>query len=130
MPTWEDIQNFARSNYKLSADKDNFFTLVWRFDNDRTHKILVQKFTSFNEDWIEFRAVVCKGTEMAPVVALRKNLQLSIGALGLDKDGDYVLVHNQALKTMDLEEFTRPLQQVARTADKIEAQYSADNDKW
>jgi hypothetical protein len=130
MPSWEDIQTYVRSNYNLSSDKENHFSMVWKFDNDRTHKILVRKFSSFGEDWLEFRAVVCKGSEMAPQVALRKNLQFSIGALGLDSDDDYVLVHNQPLKTMDMEEFLRPLNQVAKTADKIEAEYSGDNDKW
>lgn len=130
MPTWAEIQQHARSTYKLQQDEENFFSLVFSFDGGRTHKIWVRKFAAMETEWLEFRAIVCKFTEMAPKVALRKNADLIIGSLALDADDDYILVHNAPLDSMDLSEFERPLHVIAGTADNLEKAHAEDNDKW
>jgi hypothetical protein len=130
MPSWQEIQSHARSKYKLSKDEDDFFTIVFGLADDRSHLIKVAKFESFGEDWLEFRAVICKMDEMSPKVALRKNANLTIGSIALTKSDTYVLLHNAPLKSMDMSEFERPLQVITTTADKLESQFSGDNDKW
>lgn len=130
MPSWGEIQDFARSKYKLMDDQENWFSLVFRWGEDnRSQKIIVRKFTAFNIEWVEFRSVVCSGEQLPPKVALRKNDDLAVGALALDSDGDYVLLHCAPLPTMDPEEFELPLHVIASTADELEKQYS-DEDKW
>jgi hypothetical protein len=130
MPSWAEIQEYARSKYILQNDEDTWFALVFSYDNGRTQKIRVGTFTAFDEPWIEFRSVVCKGAEMPAKVALRKNADFVIGSLALDGDDDYVMVHNAPLATLDPEEFDRPLRVIARTADSLEKDYSEGNDDW
>ncbi|MCB9558298.1 MAG: hypothetical protein H6707_19430 [Deltaproteobacteria bacterium] len=130
MPSWNEIQQYARSKYKLSYDEENRFALVFGLDGDRSQQIWVSKFEAFDEEWIEFRSVVCKGAEMPGKVALRKNANLVIGALALDSDDDYVLLHNAPLGTMDMVEFERPLHVLAKCADDLEKDYSEGSDDW
>ncbi len=131
MPSWTDIQQYARSQYKLQNDEENRFSLVFQFENGRTQKIFVSRFEAFEEDWIEFRSIVCRGNEMTPEAALRRNAKFYIGALALDSDGDYILIHNAPLATMDLmREFVLPLSVVAKKADDLERQHTAESDRW
>lgn len=130
MPTWTELQEYVRNKYVLDDDEESFFSLVFSMDSGRTQKIRVRSFQAFDEDWIEFRSVVCKGSEMPHTIALRKNAEFAIGALALDSDDDFVLVHNAPLSTMDPAEFERPLHVIAGTADSLEKDYSAGNDDW
>lgn len=130
MPSWSEIQEFARGKYALSDDEEDYFALVFEFDSGRTQKIRVRRFSAFNEEWVEFYSVICKGTEMPAKIALRKNADLVMGAIALDSDDDYVIMHNAPLGTMDLIEFDRPLHVLARVADELEQQYSEGNDDW
>ena len=129
MPTWAEIQEYARSKYKLSRDEDERFALVFGYDDGRSQQIFVSKFEAFDMEWLEFRTPVCKEGEMSPVVALRRNADLAVGALALE--GDLIfLMHNVALPNMDLEEFELPLHVLARTADELEKTYSSDSDAY
>jgi hypothetical protein len=128
MPTWDEIKDFARSKYTLSRDEDNWFSLVWDYDTERTQLISVRRFPYLEQDWIEFRTFVCKEAELAPRVALRKNAEFAIGALALDADGDYCMVYNAPLATLDPDEFTVPLNVLAAVADKLEDEHSAKDE--
>ncbi len=128
MPTWNEIKDYARSKYKLMEDDERYFSLVFGFDGGRSQKIFVRVFEAFDMEWVEFRSVVCSGDKMPAKVALKKNEEFACGALALDSDGDYVLIYNAALPTMDPSEFELPLNVVARTADKLESEYSGDDD--
>jgi len=128
MPTWHELREHARTKYDLSKDEETWFALVWSFDSDRTQQIVVSNYQCFDQDWIEFRSYVCKEAEMTPRVALRKNAELGLGALALDVDGDYVLIHKAALASLDPDEFALPLQVLARTADELETQHAARDD--
>ena len=128
MPTWNEIKDYARSKYKLMEDEERYFSLVFGFSNDRSQKIFVRVFDAFDMQWVEFRSVVCHGDKMPAKVALKKNEEFACGALALDRDGDYVLIYNAPLPTMDPDEFELPLNVIARTADKLESEYSGDDD--
>lgn len=127
MPSWDEIKDYARSKYTLDDDQDDSFSLVFRYDDDRTQKIGIAHFTAFERDWIEFRSYVCKEADMVMKVALRKNDDLPIGALALDEDGDYCLLYSAPLATMDPEEFELPLTILAQIADDLEQTYSASD---
>lgn len=129
MPSWNEIQQFARSKYMLTRDEEHWFSITFGYEDKRSQLVRVRHFTAYNEDYIEFVSVICKGDEMSPKVALKKNAKLTVGAIALDDDEDYVLIHNAPLATMDIEEFERPLHAVARIADSIEEEHSG-GDKW
>lgn len=131
MPTWSEIQEYARGKYVLDDDEDDWFSLVFSYEQSgRTQKIRVRHFEAFDEHWVEFRSVVCKGTEMPAKIALRKNADFALGFLALDGDDDYVLIHTAPISTMDPAEFERPLHVIAGTADGLEKEYSEGNDDW
>lgn len=130
MPTWGEIQEYVRGKYKLAEDEENWFSLVWAYDDKRTQKIWVRRFNAFNMDWVEFRSLVCKESEMAHRVALKKNAGFAVGGLALDDDGDYVFLYSAPLPTMDPEEFELPLHVVASTADGLEEEFSAGDDDF
>ncbi len=128
MPTWPEIQEYARSKYTLQNDDERRFALVFEFDNARTQLIGVRHFEAFDKDWVEFRSVVCKEAQMNHRVALKKNDDFVVGALSLDEDGDYCFIYSVCLETLDPDEFELPLHVVARTADRLEADYAGDDE--
>lgn len=129
MPSWGELQEYAKSKYKLSVDEEQRFALVFGYDDGRSQQIFVVRFDAFDREWIEFRTAVCREEEMSPKVALRKNAELAVGSLALE-EGMYLLLHNVGLKTMDLEEFEIPLHVLARTADNLEKQYASESDLY
>jgi hypothetical protein len=130
MPSWGEVQEYARTNYKLAEDGESFFSLVFAYESGRSQKIFIRKFTAFDKEWIEFRSAVCKEAELPHRVALRKNDDIACGALALDNDGDYVLLYSVPLPSMDLEEFELPLHVISSYADKLERDYSTGNDDF
>ncbi len=129
MTTWQDLQNYARENYSLTADEDAHFLLTFALDDDRSHPIQVRKFKAFDRTWIEFRSPVCRSDEMTPLAALRRNNEFVVGALVLDEDM-YYLVHNAALATLDMTEFELPLHVVSQSADRLESEHALDPDRF
>ncbi|MCA9638581.1 MAG: hypothetical protein KC420_21275 [Myxococcales bacterium] len=128
MPSWKEIKDYARSKYKLAEDEERYFSLIFGFNDGRSQKIFVRRYEAFDMEWVEFRSVVCNGDKMPPKVALRKNEDFACGALALDGDGDYVLIYNAPLPTMDPDEFELPLHVIAKTADRLESEYSGEDD--
>jgi len=128
MPTWGEIQEYARNKWKLADDEAESFSLIWAYESGRSQKIWCRRFNAFDQDWVEFRSVICKETEMAHRVALKKNNNFCVGSIALDEDGDYVFLYSAPLATMDPEEFELPLHVVASTADDLEEEYSAGDD--
>lgn len=128
MPTWTELQSYARSKYKLAEDDERSFRIIFGFEDGRSQIIDVQTFDAFNQQFIEFRSPVCKEDQMNPRTALLKNTKLPIGSLALTENGYYVLVHNASLKHLDLEEFELPLHVMAKIADSLENEFSAKDD--
>jgi hypothetical protein len=129
MPSWTEIQEYARAQYMMTRDEEDWFSITFGYEDGRSQLIRCRRFTAYDEEWIEFVSVICKLEELSPKVALKKNAKLPIGSIALDDDDDYVLVHNAPLATMDIEEFVRPLHAIAQIADTIEEEHSG-SDQW
>jgi hypothetical protein len=128
MPTWHELREHARTAYSLTSEDEDAFALTWQYEAGRTQQISVSRFAFCDQDWVEFRSYVCKADEMSPRAALRKNEEFSIGALATDEDGDYFLIHQASLATLDPDEFALPLRALATTADTLEKQHSERDD--
>jgi len=128
MPSWNEIKDYANSKYTLNKDEDTYFSIVFGYDDDRSQQIMVRNFQVNDEEWVEYRTFICAEADLNTRVALRKNEELLVGALALDKDGDYCLLHNARLATLDLEEFEQPLHSLARSADQIEEEHTGKDD--
>lgn len=126
MPTWAEVQEYARSKYKLADDRDNSFKLVFEYQNKRLQAVIVSRFEALNRDWCDFASACCQLDQMNPEVALRKNFQFAVGALCLDRD-TYIVRYSVQMATMDMEEFELPLHVVASTADKLEQEFAASD---
>ncbi|XVU22785.1 hypothetical protein ACQPZJ_36765 [Actinoplanes sp. CA-054009] len=128
MPTWHELREHARTKYDLARLEDTWFALVFSYESGRTQQIVVRRYEAFEQDWIEFRTFVCPEGDLSPRVALRKNDEFTLGALALDEEGDYVLVHHAPVATLDPDEFAVPLHLLADTADALEKEHSAKDD--
>lgn len=129
MADWAGLQEWARENYTLENDEDDWFALTFTYDDGRSQKVVVSSFSRNDEEWIEIRSPVCEEAEMAPKVALKKNAEFAIGGLGL-KDGRYYLFYSVPLEGMDEAEFVVPLSAIAATADQLEENHSAGDDDF
>ncbi|HUB06622.1 MAG TPA: hypothetical protein VMB50_06460 [Myxococcales bacterium] len=132
MPTWQEIQQYARSKYKLDDDDADFFSLVWAYDDNRSQKVIVRRFHAFDQDWLSIRSAVCDETKLDPKVALQRNGDFAVGALALVPQGEgkpllYIMSHTVPLKDMDLDEFELPLHVIANTADNLEQTYAGQD---
>jgi hypothetical protein len=128
MPSWNEIKDYARSKYTLNNDEDDFLAILFGFDDDRSQLITVRNFQDNDEEWVEFRTFICAEADLKPRVALRKNEEFLVGALALDKDGYYCLIHNARLATLDLVEFEHPLQLLALCADQLELDHAGTDE--
>ena len=129
MPTWLEIQAYARGKYTLVKDEPTRFAIVFREQNDRSQMIWVRPFNAHNQEFLEFKSYVCKEDELAPKVALRKNAELAVGSLALI-ESHYALLHNVPMKSLDVEEFELPLHFIAIMADQLEKTYSSEKDAY
>jgi hypothetical protein len=130
MPTWSEVQQYARSKYTLSKDEPERFALVFRIgENGRTQQIWVRTFTAFNQPFIEYKSYFCKEGEMPPLVALRKNAELATGFIALVGE-HYAVLWNVPLGQMDADEFELPLHAIANQAESLEKLYSSGNDEY
>lgn len=125
MPSWHELREHARTQYTVDRLEDDWFSVQWSFDDERTQRVVVSRYEAWEQEWVEFRSFICAESEMDPRVALRKNDSLNLGALALDDDGDYSLVHRAALATLDQAEFALPLQAIASIADRFENEHAA-----
>lgn len=126
MPTWSQLQEYARGNYALTEDDADGFAIEVALPGGRSqlvgvHRVVAQELERERE-WVVFKSFVCKRAALDPEVALRKNAGLLVGALALDKDDDYFIIHAALIETMDADEFEVPLAQIAKIADSLEAE--------
>ncbi len=129
MPTWAEVQEYARSKYKLADDQEGNFRLVFEYDNRRLQAVIVSRFEALNREWCDFASAACKLDQMPPEEALRRNYQFAVGALALHED-IYVVRYSVQMGTMDMEEFELPLHVVASTADKLEQEFASGQDQF
>ncbi len=122
MPSWGDIQEYARLNYNVSDDAAESFSIVMELEGERSQKVAIRHFEAVETEWIEFRSYVCKEADLAPRDALRRNADLPVGALALDENGDYFVSYAAAMATLDPEEFDIPLGLLVLLADALEEQ--------
>jgi hypothetical protein len=129
MPTWTEIQRYARSKYPLAKDEERWFSIVFGYGDTQplTQRVVVRHFSAFEQEWIEFRSAVCRRSKMTALVALQKNHDLAVGALCIHQ-GRYALTYSVPLATLDPEEFELPLHVIARTADDRGQEYSGKDE--
>lgn len=129
MPTWPEVQQYARNKYRLAKDEADKFAIIFSMEGGRTQQIWVRTFNAYNQAFIEYKSYFCKEGEIQPIVALRKNAEMATGFIALLGE-HYAVLWNVALAQMDAEEFDLPLQAIAWQAEQLEKTYSSGSDDF
>ena len=119
MPTWGEVQEFARLKYRVANDTQDSFEIAFEYENDRRQIVKVGRFEAVNREWCDISSKCCSRAQLDPEVALKKNFGFALGALCLEGDV-YVVRYSVQMASMDIDEFELPLYVVASTADRIE----------
>ena len=96
MPSWAEVQEYARSKYKLAEDKENSFKIVFEYNNGRLQAVIVSRFEALDREWVDFASACCRKDQMDQETALKKNFQFAVGALCLDNVTDPRLLQQLA----------------------------------
>ncbi len=129
MSNWAGLQEWARENFTLENDEDDWFALTVEYDDGRSQKVVISHFNFRDTDWAEIRSPICEENEMSYKVALKKNAEFAVGGIGL-KDGRYYLLYSVPLDDLSEEEFLVPLHAIAASADQLESSHSGGDDDF
>ncbi|MCA9661618.1 MAG: hypothetical protein KC486_24980, partial [Myxococcales bacterium] len=114
MLTWAEIQEHARSKYKLAEDDSDGFKLIWRYDNDRLQQIFVNCYAALGEAWCNFTSPACRRQDLDPATALERSLNFAVGSICLDGDV-YVVRYSAPIGSLRLPTFDLLLGVIAST---------------
>ncbi len=119
MPTWTDIQDHARSSYKLAEEHEHGFKVVFEYPGGRLQAVIVAHYHAMGRAWVDFSSACCRVERLEPMDALQRSFSLAVGSLCLDGDV-YVVRHTVMLEELQLEDLELFMHAVARAADQIE----------
>lgn len=121
MASWTDIQTQMRTRYKLQEDTPNLLSMVWRYDDGRSQKILVRRYTAFDREMVEFKSAFGRKGDAEASDLLRKNSEMPLATIAMAGDV-YMVVYNALLASLDLEDLDFYLSRIAGVADTLEEQ--------
>ncbi|MCB9679872.1 MAG: hypothetical protein H6733_00245 [Alphaproteobacteria bacterium] len=129
MASWSDIQAHMRSTYRLQMDEPQALSMAWAYDDGRTQKIVVRRYDDGECPMVEFKSPFARLDGPDPIVLLRENIRLPIGAVALSGEV-YIVVHNACLEELTLDAFEKLLSKVAGLADRLESKYASAQDAF
>lgn len=122
MRHWTDVQEHMRQKYRLQDDQSDMMSMVWAYDDGRSQKIIVRRYTAFSREMVEFKSAFARKDDVDPVAMLRKNSELPLATVALSGDV-YIVVYNALLEAMSMADFDLVLSRVAAVADTLEEKY-------
>ena len=120
MPTWTDIKDHARSNYKLAEEHDHSFKVVFEYPGGRLQAVIVAHYEAMGREWVDFSSACCRFERLDPRTALQQSFNLAVGSLCLDGDV-YVVRHAVGADHLVLSDLELLMHAVARAAEQIES---------
>lgn len=123
MPTWEAISDHMRAKYRLQEDRADHASMVWSYDDGRTQKILIRRYTAFDREMLELKSAFAKRSDVDPEAMLRKNADLPLAMIALVEDV-YCVVYNVIVEHLNLDDLDFYLSRVAAVADTLEENYA------
>ena len=121
MASWTDIQTQMRTRYKLQEDNPHVLSMVWRYDDGRSQKILVRRYTAFEREMVEFKSAFGRKGDAEAADLLRKNSEMPLATIAMAGDV-YMVVYNALLASLDLDDLDFYLSRIAGVADTLEEQ--------
>lgn len=119
VPTWTDIKDHARSNYKLAEEHDHSFKVVFEYPDGRLQAVIASHYEAMGRSWVDFSSACCRVDRMEPKMALQQSFNLAVGSLCLDGEV-YVVRHTIMVDELKLADLELSMHAVARAADQIE----------
>jgi len=127
MPTWNEVKDYARSNYTLSREYEMSFSLVYEYSDGRSQLIICECGDLEAEDtWLRFRSPVCPFDALDPIEALKMGHDALVGAFTLHED-HYHLVHKSPLSHLDPEELDKIMGELAMAAEQFGETYDPED---
>jgi hypothetical protein len=116
-----------RDTYRLKSDEPHAMAMTWSYNDGRTQRIVVRRFTSGSLDMVEFKSPFARLGGPDPVELLRENARLPFGAVALAGDV-FLVVHNAVIQDLDISTFDALLSRVARLADRLEDKHASQDE--
>lgn len=122
MPSWTEVRDHLRRTYKLEDDQGSLASMVWRYEDGRSQKIIVRRYRAFEREMIEIKSAFARRDAADPVALLTRNADLPLGTIALTGDV-YNVVYNTPVEHLDWGDLELYLTKVAAVADALEAEY-------
>lgn len=126
MSGWAELQKHLRGRYRLSVDEPDMMSMTWSYDDGRSQKIVVRRYTSASREHVEFKSPFAREGDVDPLTLLRDNAKLPIGAIALTGDV-YIVIHNALLSNVSPDDIDFVLERVAGIADSLEEKYARND---
>ena len=124
MRTWTAIQEYFRAKYTLDNDHPDMLSMVWRYDDGRSQKVILRKFSSFSREMVEIKSPFARHGEVDATELMRKNSELPLATTALSGDV-YLVVYNSLIDSLTEEDLEMLVGRVAAIADALEEQYGS-----
>lgn len=129
MSTWADLASYVRDEYEVLSESEDEIRILFDFehldeDDERTQVvILVREVLDEKHEWVQIATPIGKSADV-DLAALLTEIGHSTIACGAAIMGEHVVLrHSLPLSTLDLHEFTEPLQLLAGTGDQLEEMF-------
>lgn len=122
MTTWSDLQRHMRAKYKLQDDQPDMMSMVWSYDDGRSQKLIVRRYTAAERPMVEFKSAFARKGDVDAVTMLEDNSKLPLATVALSGDV-YLVIYNALLDHLHLDDFDFVLSRVAAVADALEEKY-------
>ena len=116
MATWESVENYIHSNYKVAAQTGTFIELIFGMEGGRTQLASVTKLGPMAIFQSPFATL--DDVSIERVLAAMDANQIAFGIRGVGRR--LFVVHSQLLETADAEEIDWGLFVVSDAADTLE----------
>ena len=124
MATWNELREHMRGTYRLADDEAEMLSMVWKYDDGRSQKIIVRRYEAFERVLVEVKSAFARSGDADPGALLRKNAELPLATIA--QTGDvYIVIYNLLLDHLDFEDFDLYLSRVAAVADTLEETYAS-----
>ena len=127
MATWEDLRSYIKNNYKIAEDNLDSVKLIFDVGGQRSQAVRV---ANAGENWATVSTAVCRGDQIDPADALRRNWGMRIGGLAALEDGTVIFKHSFPLASLDPGEFEEPLHMAVNYGDALERELTGGGDTW
>ena len=126
MKTWTEIQDHFRKKYTLERDTPDMLSMVWMYEDGRSQKVILRRYSSFGHEMIEIKSPFARKDDVSPLVLMEKNSELPLATTALAGDV-YLVVYNLVLDVVVTDVLEMVVSRVAAIADALESEFNTSD---